>query len=224
MAFASPVVIKNLKGALRLEEEFKPYFTKIDKKMEGLERSMKENQKTNEDKFSKLSERIQKLEERQLKSATMDNAAEEMAQEKWNLSLIFTGLKTTELKKEIIQLATDVLGVDIETSAITSIFKIPPKEPGKIIHKVQFRNQEERNEVYRKRTKLRDQADIFINEDLIPCRNNLAYEARQLAQHGDILQTWTFQGKVFIRPTSTTEDPIKIAVKGDLEKYRKKED
>ena len=41
------------------------------------------------------------------------------------------------------------MGVTIEESANTRFFKIPTKDSDKTIYKVQFHNQEERNEVYR---------------------------------------------------------------------------
>ena len=141
----------------------------------------------------------------------MNATLEHITQERRNMSLIFTGLKTTDVKKEIVNTAKDIMGVIIEERAITSFFKIPAKNSDKVIYKVQFRNQDERNEIYRKRMKLRDMGSLFKNEDLIPSHNEIVYQARQITKGNEkVLQVWTQQGKVFVRPKEGSEVPTPI--------------
>ena len=39
----------------------------------------------------------------------------------------------------------------------------------------------------------------WINDDLTPNRAQLGYQARQGVKAGKLLQTWTFDGKIFVK-------------------------
>ena len=108
------------------------------------------------------------------------------------------------------------MDVHIEESAITSFFKIPAKTGDKSIYKLQFRNIEEKNEVYRKRMSLREHGDLFLSEDLIPKRNRLAFLCRKLAGAKLIHQTWTYEGKVYVKDSEEVNLPRIVGHERDI--------
>ena len=70
-----------------------------------MEASYKQNQiKTNE-RLGVVEARLAKLEEQQNRNDKMTTTLDDITQERRNMSLIFTGLKTTDAKKEIVQTA-----------------------------------------------------------------------------------------------------------------------
>ena len=220
-ALTSPTVIENLKNAMKIDEKIEPYFKNLENKMETMEVCFRENQIKTDARLEAVEARLAKLEEKQAKQEKMNATLEDITQERRNMSLIFTGLKTTDVKKEIVNTSKDIMGVIIEESAITSFFKIPAKNSEQVIYKVQFQNQEERNEIYRKRMKLRDMGSLFINEDLIPSRNEIVYQARQITKGDEkVLQVWTQQGKVFVRPKEGSEVPTQIKDLTELSKFK----
>lgn len=61
--------------------------------------------------------------------------------------------------------------------------------------------------------------DIFINDDLIKYRNDLAYEARQMRkdENTNVKASWSFNGSIFIQ---TKKDEVyKIKDINDLKKF-----
>ena len=67
---------------------------------------------------------------------------------------------------------------------------------------VKFISYNVRRRVYDARKKLRDTPrlrGIYINEDLTPENNKLAYDARQLKRNGQLYDTFTRDGRIFVR-------------------------
>lgn len=59
---------------------------------------------------------------------------------------------------------------------------------------------------------------IFINEDLTKTRKNLAYECRKLKRDRKILNTWVYDGNVFV--TDRGGSKVKVTQNSELEIYR----
>ena len=211
-AFATPAVQKSLKSAMNIKEEIRPFFNELEGKITTLDNNLKEYKATTDKKIDDFESRLAKIEERAVETAAPISAPiiEELNQTRRNTTLIFTGLKGSNLKREICNVAANYLGVEMGETSISSVIKIITKDKTKIMHKVQFNHMEERNEIYRNRMMLRDNVELFINEDLIQCRNKIAYRARKLAQNGDIFRAWTYEGKVYIRETEDMTTPKRI--------------
>ena len=89
------------------------------------------------------------------------------------------------------------INVEISKEDITYFTKIYDS-PTRIVHLVRFRGIDSRNTVYRARANLGYRSHVWLNEDLVPHKEQLALGARRRFHVGKILKNWTYQGDVFI--------------------------
>lgn len=113
------------------------------------------------------------------------------------------GENTDELVKKM---ARSVLGVELTDADIGRSHRIGPKKgstPRSIV--VGFTSYRARQKLYSARSKLARQhagdagKDIYLNEHLTPKRAQLAVSARKLKKDGIVQDTWTSDGKIFIK-------------------------
>ena len=84
--------------------------------------------------------------------------------------------------------------------------------------KVRFGSLEARTAFYKSRTRLGPTSTIWVNEDLTCANEVLAYQARKLAIHKYLSQTWTYFRQVYIQKTEDAE-PDRVNRKEDLPHY-----
>lgn len=101
----------------------------------------------------------------------------------------------------ILSMANDQLGVQLEPTDISRSHRVGSsfaKKPRPVL--VKFTSYRARERVFRARTKLKNSGtNIFINEDLTKTRGQLAYNARKLKKDKAILDTWTYDCRVFVK-------------------------
>ena len=84
--------------------------------------------------------------------------------------------------------------------------------------KVAFNDGKTREEVYSARAKLKGK-DLWVTEDLTPIKSTLFYKARHCVKEGLGALTWTYNGKIFLKATTTSKPKI-IYSEDDLPKPR----
>lgn len=101
----------------------------------------------------------------------------------------------------ILNMANDVLGVDLQATDISRSHRVGPKigsRPRPIL--VKFSTYRARERVFRARKTLKNSRNrTFINEDLTKKRGALAFHARQMKKTKQIQDTWTYDCRVFIK-------------------------
>ena len=80
--------------------------------------------------------------------------------------------------------------------------------------KIAFKDAATKNRIYKCRTKLRG-SSLWMAEDLTLHRSNFAFKAREVVRKGKAVQTWTFDGNIFIK-TARNGRPKKITELSDL--------
>lgn len=109
---------------------------------------------------------------------------------------------------------TNSLKIPTNVWDVTSAYRVPLKDkskPKRIV--VTLLSQDRRNKVLKaRRTILRQNAanKVFINEDLIPKRQEIYRTARLAAKEGKLFKTWVFAGDIYI---SKKKDDEPIVVK-----------
>ena len=98
-----------------------------------------------------------------------------------------------------------------DTSSFTKMFDSPTR----IVHLVTFKGMDARNAVYRARGNLGFRSRVWLNEDLIPHKEQLALSARRRFRTGKIIKNWTYQGDVYILHNENS-DPLKITCESDF--------
>lgn len=106
----------------------------------------------------------------------------------------------------IVKFAKDALKVDITATDIDRSHRVGRKTQSKPTRDiiVRFVSYKSKSLFMRSRKAVRTynnehSTSHFVNEDLTRKRSNLAFEARKRKQQGLIKDTWTFDGKVFIK-------------------------
>ena len=102
--------------------------------------------------------------------------------------------------------AYHVLNVELSPGDIMYLYKVF-ESTSRVVHLVHFRSLEVRNAVCRGRTNLGYRSRVWVNEDLVPTKDNVALGARRQFRAGKIARNWTFQGDVYI---ALKEDPRPI--------------
>ena len=110
----------------------------------------------------------------------------------------------------------DRLKTDIKPDDILYTLKLGKAENSKapIRTRVVFSTKEIRNQVFKKKKELKG-SGIWISDELTPYRDRLAYLARQAVKNKNALQTWTHEGKVFLK-IDNVDRPMKITKPEDL--------
>ena len=121
--------------------------------------------------------------------------------------------------KIVLDVAKDI-GASISPSDIDRSHRVGKPRDGKpreII--VKMSTYKARQTLISNRKKLKDtRRNVYINEDLTKARKNIAFECRKLLKDQRINQTWTYDGRIFLRDKSD----IKLCISStkDLDKFR----
>ena len=135
------------------------------------------------------------------------------------------GENTTDIVTEIIKSVDSEFahGDIIRSHRVGKLNKKPPQnnstpQPRQII--VRVKDTVTKKRIIKASKNLKDGElynNIMINEDLTKTRNTLAYRARQLKSKGVISQTWTVDGKIFMK--DKREKVTAITTDYGLQKY-----
>ena len=107
-----------------------------------------------------------------------------------------------------------LIGTNVQVKAYWLLDAFRIKKNSQIIAK--FSNEEDKKAMYKARIGLKNKKPvIFINEDLIPSRAELAAEARKLVKDKKISGTWSLDGQVFVKLIGK-DKPVKIQGLRDL--------
>ena len=81
--------------------------------------------------------------------------------------------------------------------------------------RVVFKQKETKMKVFKAKKNLKGSTDLWIGDDLTLLRNNTAYLARKAVKEKRAAQTWTFDGKIFLK-VKEGEKPIRIITPEDI--------
>lgn len=126
--------------------------------------------------------------------------------------------------KIVLELAKDI-GIDLKAEEISRSHRLPNRQnrsPRDIV--VRFTTYNKRQKILKARKNLRNKRDhIYINEHLTKQRSDLAYNARKLKKEGLIDDTWTMDGKIFVKTSRNGQTYINgITHQDELCRYQKK--
>ena len=187
---------------------------------------------------AKLSEETRRLADQNLKLladnaklklevSTLNSNIEELEQYGRRTSLRFHNVPITvnELQKTddlVVNIANTILKIspplctdDINRSHIIGAIK---DGKGQLI--CRFRNWKIKNAVYSCKKNLKDNpSKIFITEDLTKFRQSLVKELNDLKKKHKISSFWTYDGRIFVKRTQTS-DKVIVSTIQDLEEFK----
>ena len=109
--------------------------------------------------------------------------------------------KNENTDQMVLRLINETLGITTITSKdISRSHRVGKPERGPRPILVKFTGYRAKELVMKEKSKLPQGASIY--EDLSPYVASLAYEARQLKRTGRISDTWVYDGRIYIKPTS----------------------
>ena len=149
--------------------------------------------------------------------AAIEIQNDETEQDRRSRNLIIKGLpKSDNPKTTISSEIKHRLDVDIKTEDIKYAIPIENTTDHSTSYKINFYEQKIRDQVYSNRMLLKG-SKIYINEDLTIKRSKLAFDARQHIKSVPGANTWTQDGKVFVK-YSPSAKPRAILTSADLKK------
>ena len=164
-----------------------------------------ENSDTNSEELKKL----------KLTCETNSSRLDKIQKDSWKCNLLVTKLPVNLHHPDgFIDFCFNEFNVEISKEDITYFTKIYDS-PIRIVHLVRFRGIDSRNAVYRARANLGYRSRVWLHEDLVPHKEQLALGARRRFRVGKILKNWTYQGDVFILHKEDSK-PQKITKEEDF--------
>jgi hypothetical protein len=164
-----------------------------------------------------IKEDVEKLKEEQeaqkVNAESMDTRIDELEQDKRQDNLLVRGIRTSgnNLRQACLTTLNKELKIHLKTADMKYVTPIGKKED---MAKIAFIDSKTREEVYKSRTKLKGK-NLWITEDLTPKKAALFYKARQAVKNEAAVLTWTYNGKIFLK-TSSTAKPKLIKTADDL--------
>jgi hypothetical protein len=158
----------------------------------------------------------------------LETAMDSQEQEKRKCGVVIQGLPEVEnenTKKEIIEFAKRSLKIEIGDEDVVTAFRVGQKteNDGKNKDrpiKVTFKKYETKCHIMKIKSSLKDQElRVWINEDLTPRMNHLAYCARRAVKEGKAAMSWIVEAKVFIK-VGQDGKPQRITTEDDLKKLK----
>ena len=105
--------------------------------------------------------------------------------------------------KMCLDLFKKYLKVDLSESDIGRSHRVGKPIPGTDVqHRpiiIRFVTYRAREKVYRARSKLKNNKEVYLNDDLTKKRDTLAFQARVLKRGGHIRETWVYDSKIFLK-------------------------
>jgi hypothetical protein len=178
------------------------------------------------DKIDSVNEKVTETDRR---VAFLETEIDEFKQRDRVNNLLIQGIKEEEeenVQEKLINTLKEKLEITVTEDDIPQVFRLGKKsnteqkdaKKTERVIKVVCKNLEKKNQILKARVKLKKKnEDIWINEDLTPRRSQLAYKARKKVKEGKAKQTWTADGKVFIKKT-TEGKPTRIDGQEDLDR------
>jgi hypothetical protein len=144
------------------------------------------------------------------------NKIDNLEQDKRLNNLLIRGIHPGggNLKQNCISTLNKEMKVRLKTADLVYVTPIGKSED-KLV-KLAFSDAKAREEVYSARSKLKGK-DLWVTEDLTPKKSTLYYKARQCIKEGLGALTWTNNGKIFLKSTTTAKPKI-INSEDDLPK------
>ena len=172
---------------IRVQQVLKATFnSKIDQVREELHDEIKaisEGQKETDTRVSKL-----ELEMDEYKQRDKEN------------NIVIAGISTRDSTRErITDLLNEKIEAHIRREDIKYILKLKTRageETNRV--RVAFASREVKRKVFKKKNKL-EGSSLWIGDDLTPYRLRMEYLARRAVKEGRATQTWTFDGKTFLK-------------------------
>lgn len=200
--------IKNFKKSLE-NKEIKKLLGNIFK--ENIIQSLKEENETLRERIHNLETRVEDLEQYSRRTCLKVSGVPEDKEE--------------DTDKIILNIANDI-GVNLKPEEINRSHRLPNsknRSPRDIV--VRLTTYNKRLALIKARKQLRKpnmKQSVFINEHLTKQRGDLAYNARQLKRKGTIHDTWTRDGKIFVKGTIKGQLQIRgITRQEELDMYVK---
>ena len=114
--------------------------------------------------------------------------------------------------KKTLDLFQQKMNIDVQPSDIDRIHRIGRKDNASR-HRpliVKFATYRARNRVFRAKAQLKDSEtrSVFINEDLTRTRSELFYKARRMKKSKQIMDCWTFDGKILVKTNQGAVKPV----------------
>lgn len=181
--------------------------------------------KLTENSIKEVKEKIEIIE---VENVDRDNRVEklelqmdEYQQKDREKNIIIAGLPEEEMNKAgITEVINTKLGCGIKQSDIEYVMKIKKRE-GQTANatvnraRVVFKDKEIKMNIFKAKKKLKGNQVIWISDDLTLLRNNIAFLARGAVKEKKAVQTWTYDGKVFLK-IKEGEKPIRIRHPEDI--------
>ena len=198
----------------------KTFESTINKKLKPIVDSLSEiktNNVTRDTKVQLLEETCHSLE------AKMDD----YEQSKRNRNIIISGLSDDNCCQEgAIEFLNTIPGVTVSSFDIEYALKLRQTRSTNAGTKsnrirVVMKDKLKKSEIMKCKKLLKNKdTDKWINDDLTPYRSKLQYLARQCVKNGTLAQTWTYDGKIFIKKEAETSGKLITSTKDlpDVEK------
>ena len=152
--------------------------------------------------LDELNGRMKRIEEKDVEQdeeiENLKRRMEEKDQKEMSNQMIVTGLRDGTNKPGVIELLNDKMQINLAKDDILYILKLGNKEQKSNRTRVVFKNSDIKDEVMKKRSKLKG-TDLWLADALTPFRLNLAYLARQSLKGKKIEATWVYDGKIFMK-------------------------
>lgn len=169
----------------------------VEHRLDGVENSVKEGNS----RLDTLEEKIDKYDQR----------------DKSN-NIVITGIPEQEMQVgSIIKTLNTKLGIHLREGQVQYILPLKPEQssakPMRV--RVAFCDTNCKQIVMSNKKKLKGQRDFWISDDLTELRSKLGYLARKAKKDAFILDTWVFNGHIFIRKT-IGDKPTKVTKVSDI--------
>jgi hypothetical protein len=180
-----------------------------------------------------LVEDISKLktvdQEQEGRITNLEIAMDSYEQEKRKCGVVIRGLPETENEnatKSIIDFAKSKLKIEVGEDDISIAFRVGQKTGNDEQNKYRplkatFKNCETKESIMKAKSSLKGLGiKVWINDDLPPRVNCLAYCARKAVKEGKATMSWVTDSKVFIK-VGQDGKPKKVQTEADLKKLKK---
>ena len=115
------------------------------------------------------------------------------------------------------------MNIEVPIEKIDDLYQIANTEKRGRVYKAVFTSLKIKKAVYSARTKLGRENKLFLNEDLTPRREKLAWKARDLRRKRTVANTWTRDGEVFLKEHNAVQAVIATDLLLDEDRPRIKE-
>ena len=159
-------------------------------------------------------ERVKRLEDT---CSSLEAQVDEIEQSKRNKNIIISGLEEQNCNQEgALNFLKSIPGVDVTIFDIDYVLKLRSQANNNSnTHRVRvvLQNKEKKTEIMKAKKRLGAEVKTWLNDDLTPYRARLGYQARQSVKAGHLQQSWTFDGKVFIKKHGHTSGTLVRSIK-----------